>query len=191
MDEITVKLTAIFQVVVDWVKFAEAKNAVILAFSGAGITAIVTSLSTTSKLPQSLYIGFLTSIVFLCITSLVCAISFLPKTDLEYIVWLNKKPSKKLGKTIIKDTDNLYYFGDLQKYNSMELLEAINKHYFEGQIQLPYKNEYLDIANQIVINSQIASMKFQLSGVSAWLLIISMCSIPSVLILYFMIYRGF
>ena len=190
MDEITVKLTAIFQVAVDWMKFAEAKNAVILAFSGAGITAIVTSLSTTSKLSQSLYIGFLTSIVFLCITSLVCAISFLPKTDLEHIVWLNKKPSKKSGKSI-KDTDNLYFFEELQKYNSMELLEAINKHYFENKIQLPYKKEYLDLANQIVINSKIASMKFQLSGVSVWLLIVSMCSIPSILILHFMIYRSF
>jgi len=48
--DLTTKLISIFQIVNDWLKFAEAKNAVLLAFSGAEITAIITYLSTSDTL---------------------------------------------------------------------------------------------------------------------------------------------
>ncbi|AFZ25436.1 hypothetical protein Cylst_3281 [Cylindrospermum stagnale PCC 7417] len=46
MDEVFPTLTAIFQNVNEWLKFAEAKNGILLAFSGAGITATITLLAT-------------------------------------------------------------------------------------------------------------------------------------------------
>lgn len=188
MDETTVKLAEIFRVVTDWLKFAEAKNAVLLAFSGAGITATLTYLSAATNLSKSIQTGFLATTFLLCLTSLVCSISFLPKTNLEYIVWLQGKPARKL-RNLQEDSDNLYYFGHLLKYSSVELLDSMNRLYFESRIQSPYKKEYLDLASQIVINAEIASIKFRLFIISLWLLIISICTIPVVLALSLIIYR--
>ncbi|MFM6153624.1 MAG: hypothetical protein ACKPE3_11590, partial [Sphaerospermopsis kisseleviana] len=57
MDDVSSKLMAIFQNVNEWLKFAEAKNGILLAFSGAAITASITILSTAQNLPNSLKIG--------------------------------------------------------------------------------------------------------------------------------------
>jgi len=75
MDDISTKLLAIFQNVNDWLKFAEAKNGVLLAFSGAAITATVTLLATAEKFPNSLRIGLLITTILLCICSLICSLS--------------------------------------------------------------------------------------------------------------------
>jgi hypothetical protein len=173
----TEKLISIFQIVNDWLKFAETKNAVLLAFSGAAITAIVTYLSAASSTPRSLQIGLLSSVFLFCISSLVCAASFLPKTDLEKLVWLREKPSRKSAYSL-KETDNFYHCNDLRKYSSIELLTSINKLYFEDQIKLPYKKEDLDLANQIIINSEIASIKFRFFVIALWSLIFSFLVIP-------------
>jgi hypothetical protein len=71
MDEFSEKLTRIFLLVNDWLKYAEAKNALMLAFSGAGITATVTylSASSSSNPPKSLWIGTIIATCFLCLTS--------------------------------------------------------------------------------------------------------------------------
>lgn len=104
--EITDKLLLIFQLINDWLKFAEAKNAILLAFSGTGVTAILTYLSAASNVPNSVRHGALTSMILLCLSALASSLSFLPKTNLEYIVWLMAKPSRSVRYTI-KDTDNL------------------------------------------------------------------------------------
>ncbi|MEH1971695.1 MAG: hypothetical protein V7L02_00450 [Nostoc sp.] len=188
MDEVSSKLTAIFQNVNEWLKFAEAKNGILLAFSGAGITAIITLLSTAQNLPQSLNFGLLLTTILLCICSLICSLSFLPKINLERLLWLQTKPPKS-SNFIRKDTDNFYYFGHLQKYNSTELLDALNKHYFEGTINKPYKKEYEDIAGQITINSEIAFLKFQVFTYAIYILIASILVIPFSAIINLFIYK--
>lgn len=185
--EITDKLISILQIVTDWLKFAEAKNAVLLAFSGAGITAIVTYLSAAVKVPNSLRVGLLIALSFLCISSLICSLSFLPKTDIESFILL-KKPAMH-SKNYLKDTDNFYFFNDLKNYNSDDLLDSINRLYFENKIQKPYKKEYLDIASQITINSEIASTKFMFFRLALWLLIFSILITPVSLLVSFSIYQ--
>jgi hypothetical protein len=181
-EQVTTKLTAICQVIIDWLKYAEAKNAVLLTFSGAGITATLTYLGAVPTLPRFLKIGFLMATFFLCLSAFICAISFLPKTNLENLTGLREKSVTKRRQSQ-KNSDNLYYYGDLQKYNSEELLDKMNEFYFDRSIQLPYKKEHLDIASQIVINSEIALIKFKLFTISLWLLIFSFFSIPTLFFL--------
>ncbi len=107
------------------------------------MTAILTVLITAQGLPNSLRIGLLISTIFLNFCTLLCALSFLPKTNLERLLWARNKLYRKLKPTI---TDNLYYFGDLQKYSSAELLEALNSQYFNNSVILPYGKESNDIA---------------------------------------------
>ncbi|HEY9296009.1 MAG TPA: Pycsar system effector family protein [Phormidium sp.] len=176
----TEKLIFIFQIVNDWLKFAEAKNAILLTFCGAAITAITTYVSTAANIPSSLRIGLLIAIFLLCLSSLTCTISFLPKT---------KPITTKSSNYKLKDTDIFYFFGDLKKYNDAELLNSLNRLYFESTIPTPYKKEDLDIAKQITINSEIAAKKFDFFRIGVWLLILSILIIPISLVISLLIYR--
>lgn len=188
MDEVSDKLLKIFQIVIDWVKYAEAKNAVLLGFCGAGITAIITYLSTASKILNSLSIALPISLLNLCFCALFCAISFLPRINLEHLIWLRGKPSIS-RKRVSSNLDNLYYYGHLLKYKDEELLEAFNQLYFVNKINKPYNKEYLDLANQIIINSEIAFLKFKMFTFSLWFLIASILIIPIIVLSYLVIFR--
>ena len=187
--EITEKMLSIFQIVNDWLKFAEAKNAVLLAFSGTGITVIVTYLSAASNVLNSLQQGSLISMSLLCISALISSLSFLPKTDLERIVWLISKPSRR-SKLGLKDSDNFYFFNDLKKYQPVELLSSMNRLYFDDQVELPYKKEDLDLASQIIVNSEIASIKFKFFTASLSILILSFFVTPISLLFSLLLYHS-
>ncbi len=188
MDEVSGNLAAIFQNVNEWLKFAEAKNAVLLAFAGAGITATVTILATLQNSPNSVQIGLLATTALLCICALVCAFSFLPKTNLERLLWKQTKPSIN-SRYQGKDTDNFYYFGHLQKYTSTGLLDALNKHYFEEKLAKPYNKQYEDVASQITINALIASLKFEIFTYGLYTLIFSILALPCSILISLIIYR--
>ncbi|MEI1374142.1 hypothetical protein PQG02_22505 [Nostoc sp. UHCC 0926] len=189
MDEVSSKLLVIFQNVNDWLKFAEAKNGILLAFAGAGITATVTILATAQKIPHFLQIGLLITTSLLCVCALICSLSFLPKTNLESLV---RAKTKQLNQSRIqlKDTDNLYFFGHLQKYHSTELLDTLNKHYFEGKVNIPYKKEYQDIASQITINAEITFLKFKFFTYAIYTLLASIIVIPCSAMISLVIYRS-
>jgi hypothetical protein len=187
MNECTDKLTVIFDNVNNWLKYAEAKNAVLLAFTGAGLTANLTLLATTQNLLNSLRFGLIISTSLLCFCSLLCSLSFLPKTNLEKILWLKANPSARVISQ--SDEDNLYYFDHLKKYTSNELLEVINNYYFDGSIQLPYTKEHRDLASQITVNSSIASLKFQIFTYSLYFLITSIAIVPLTIFVALVLFR--
>ena len=189
MDEVSSKLLVIFQNVNEWLRFAEAKNAVLLAFTGAGITATVTLLATVQYFPNSLRVGLLVTSFLLCVCALVCSLSFLPKTNLERLLWVRTKPLKNAG-VLSKDTDNFYYFGHLRKYNSTELLDALSQYYFDNNLKLPYKKEYEDIASQITINSEIAFLKFKVFTYALYVLIVSIIVIPCSILISLVFYKS-
>ncbi|PSB19888.1 hypothetical protein C7B65_09445 [Phormidesmis priestleyi ULC007] len=187
--EVTEKLLSIFQITNDWLKFAEAKNAVLLAFSGTGVTVIVTYLSAASNVPNSLQQGSSISMSLLFISALISSLSFLPKTDLERIVWLMSKPSRRV-KHGLKDTDNFYFFNDLKKYQPVELLSSMNRLYFDDQIKLPFRKEDLDVVSQTIVNSEIASIKFKFFTASLSILILSFFVTPISLLISLLLYRS-
>lgn len=159
MDDVSSNLIAIFQNVNEWLKFAEAKNGILLAFSGAAITATITILSTAQSLPNSLKVGLLLTTIILCICALVCSLSFLPKTNLERVLGLrrNLNPTNP-------DKDNFWFFGHLRYYDPIELLEALNKHYFDSKLNnKPYKKEYQDIARPLLVTGNPGSGKTSLA----------------------------
>ncbi|MEA5528800.1 hypothetical protein VB638_04220 [Dolichospermum sp. UHCC 0684] len=190
MDEVSTKLLAIFQNVNEWLKFAEAKNGILLAFSGAAITATITLLVTAQNIPHSLNFGLLLTTILLCICALICSLSFLPKIDLERLSWLRDRPNKKLN-SLDPIKDNFWYFGHLWKYKPDELLEALNKPYFKGSVDITkeeYK-EYKDIAEQITINAEIAFLKFEVFTYAIKVLIASILIIPCSMLISLVIYR--
>ena len=182
MDEMVGKLETILSMVNDWLKFAEAKNAILLGFSGAGITATTTYLSAASNVEQAAKYGILLTTFLLCVCSFICSLSFLPKTNLEILIWRKQNPGRK-SKGIPTDEDNLYFYGHLYKFNKSELIDALNRLYLEKKVQDIDRKEYGDLANQVVINSEIAYMKFKLFTWASYFLILALfCTPCSILI---------
>jgi hypothetical protein len=126
----------------------------------------------------------------LCICALICSLSFLPKTNLEDLLWLRDRQNKKShSQDPIKD--NFWYFGHLQKYKPDELLEVLNEPYFKGSVDITkveYK-EYKDIAAQITINAEIAFLKFEVFTYAIKVLIASILIIPCSILISLVIYR--
>lgn len=194
MDEVSTKLLAIFQNVNEWLKFAEAKNGVLLAFSGAAITATITLLATAQNIPNSLNFGLLLTTILLCICALICSLSFLPKTNLDDLLWLRDRRNKKSNSQNPIE-DNFWYFGHLQKYKPDELLAVLNQPYFNSKLDIAkladkkeYK-EYKDIAAQITINAEIAFLKFEVFKYAIKVLIASILTIPLSMVISLVIYR--
>lgn len=162
-------LIRIYTIVIDWVKYAETKNAVTLAFSGAAITAIVTYLGAKEPPFNSLKIGLLISIFLIAISMLISVISFLPKTDVYKYGW--NLSNKLRNVSIDSENDNFYSYNDLRKYVNLKsskpspdkLLDALNEHYYSGNLQ-SYTREEKDLCLLIILNSDIAFQKFILSG---------------------------
>lgn len=187
MDPLTAKLFIIFQNVNDWLKFAEAKNAALFAFSATGLAAPVTLLATVQNLPNSFKAGLIATASLLCVCALLCAWSFLPKTNLEKLIWLKAKPFQSLTPN---PNDNLYYFGHLQKYSSDSLLDAISQNYLGGKSSQPYPKEAQDLASQITINSVIAFRKYKLFTSSAYCLVGAIIVTPLMIIASLVLFRG-
>lgn len=187
MNDISARLTTIFQNVNEWLKFAEAKNAVLFAFSGAGITAIISLLATAQELLNSLKIGLVLATSLLCIGILLCSFSFLPKTNLERLLQIRNKASRNSSH---HQKDNFYYFGDLRKYSSTELLDALNSYYFESQVTQPYKKEWQDLATQITINAEITFLKLKLFTYALWCLIIAILAVPFSMLISLVTFRS-
>lgn len=174
-----------FELINEWLKFAETKNAIFMGFSGAGITAILTFLSAASNVPKSLWIGLCITVVLLSIIAFICSISFLPNTNLEKSLWKIVKPSKNVK----KEDDNLYYFGHIQKYSELELLDSLNKFYFNNEIDKPYQKKYIDISSQIVVNSVIAYRKFRYFSFSVYVFIFAIFAPLASILVSFALYR--
>jgi len=186
-SEASAKLLIIFQNVNDWLKFAEAKNAALLAFSGTGFTAILGVLTTAQGLPSSLRIGLFVSTGFLSMCILLCALSFTPKTNLERLLWLRTKPGRR---STINGDDNFYFFENLRKYDPAGLLVALDKYYFSDSLIQPYAKELRDLASQITINSDIADLKYEMFNRALYFLISAILAVPLLVLVNLLMFRG-
>ena len=187
MDVLPEKLFVIFQNVNEWLKFAEAKNAVLLAFAGTGMTVTVTLLATMQSLPNSLKMALIVTTSLLCACSFLCGLSFLPTTNLERVLWLR---SKKFQANTPMPSDNLYYFGHLRKYSSNQLLDSINQNYLSNKVSQPYGKESQDLAAQITVNAEIAFRKYQLFTYATYCLVTSIIIIPMSILFSLIFFRG-
>lgn len=169
MDE---KLKDIFSNINDWLKFAEAKSATLIACNGAlifGISRIINSFDL--KMGCLLYL-FLVSV--LCILSIaICFLSIIPSLSMPW----DKKPNG------ISDKDNLMYFSDIAKYTPLVYLNALkDKLELDDSVFTGYQQ---DLSSQIIINSAIADKKYRAFQKSIWLTLAAVIS-PALALLVFL-----
>ena len=147
LDEL---LEKIFSNVNSWLNFAEAKSAANVGFVVACLAAIF-SLEDMNAL---LY----TICIFLVISGMFSLISFLPKLGNKVI---RKIPLFSKDKKRITDEDNLIFFENIKEYLGEVYIKQVCKMYFNKDEYTPTKYQ-LDLSDEIVYNSNVASCKYKL-----------------------------
>ncbi len=152
-------LKDILSFVNDWLKFAEAKNSVLMATTGFAIW-IVARLLLTVDMHFTLYMYFLVLVAFFFLAFVTAIISFLPVLSYTFI---NPVKNEQYSK-------NLLYFGYLSTLNKNDLLKQLYS--MTGISETQVSDISAMYAEQIIINSRIALAKYTLfeKGVSFILL---------------------
>lgn len=154
------KLKEIFNNVNEWLKFAEAKNGILIALVGTALLTLLDkssdilfldNISISNNIPVIKFdINFFVSIylvllmVFLVIAICIILISFLPQTKQVFKI-----------KGVKTKNDNSIFYGDIIKYTPEEYLKFIEPN------RTDFTKSELDYACQIVINSHIAYRKYK------------------------------
>jgi hypothetical protein len=141
--------------VIDWLKFAEAKNTGSVGLSSTGLGVIVTFLVAGPPIPALAGVGLGIGAFSLMLSLLLTVASFLPSTDLEkHLVGDRERPTSR---------DNLLYYGHLARYEPRALVEAIAEMYFEQESEAYAPSKLaIDLAAQIVTNARITVRKLAL-----------------------------
>lgn len=153
--DVEVRLLDMLARVIDWLKFAEAKNTAAVGLSSTGLGVIVTFLVAGPPVPEIAGAGLALGAVILMVSLLLAVGSFLPSIDLEkHLLGAHDEPSP---------ADNLQFYGHLARYEPGGLARAIARHYYalEGESAAPSKFA-LDVAGQIVTNARITVRKLTL-----------------------------
>jgi hypothetical protein len=141
--------------VIDWLKFAEAKNTGAVGLASTGLGVIVTFLVAGPPLTDIAGAGMAAGAVSLMVSLMLAVASFLPTTNLEKFL-LDEREQPGL-------TDNLLFYGHLARYEPRALTRAIAQHYFDtpGSQYTPSKLA-VDYAGQVVTNARITVRKLAL-----------------------------
>ena len=166
------KLSYVLDKIVDWLKFAEAKNGAVLAINSAilfGVTRLAMATDITSNY---LLIYIALAIVLLASSILVALLSFVPRLEPPLWVSFPQKPEKF----------NILFFGHICSCTPKSYLE-----YFYKMNEAPI-NQYCDshnqLSNQIVTNSKIAYIKYKQFNFSIWLTISALLTPLGALLIY-------
>lgn len=146
-------MTATLSRNIDWIKFAEAKNAALLTFSSAWILAgaAIGVKSVEVVLPVMRH-AMIWATPFFVIAAILSIASFIPRLTLADFYL--RKPDI---------TTNYLFFGDLKRLNLRSAYSFISKKYvFETEEKLLSQDYFDDLAAQIVVIANIADMKFQI-----------------------------
>lgn len=148
------RLKFIFSNINDWLKFAEAKNGVLIAFNGAAIWGVLQNLSIIGGISERLILP--TQIFLFCalIGIIVSFFSFMPALT------LSKKALKAIDKAIVKD-HSVIFFRDVGKFNADDYLKILHTR-SEGKKSDELNSFLLDIGNQIIANSRNTWLKYRM-----------------------------
>ena len=156
------KLEYSLSLVIDWLKFAEGKNAMLIAANGATIFGVFTILSSNPDLDSMYKFYIFQALLFLFLSAVFCLISFVPQVD---IPWLNSKKTPK-------ENDNLLAYADIANYNPELYLEAMCK---QEAVNLEEVGSFeKNLSQLIVLYSRIAMRKYALFNLAVW------CSLSAV-----------
>jgi hypothetical protein len=142
----------------EWLKFAEAKNAGLLALNAACIIGILQSESAFSN-DIIFFKGIL--LTLFCISSCLCLYSILPVLN-KWFRFYKKLDTNEFNAQ--KSNLNALYFGDISKLSAEQYIEL-----FEFKHNLQLTNPEKDFGNQITNNAEISWQKYRIFTCAVWL----------------------
>lgn len=132
---------------IDFVKFAETKNAALLTFSSVWIGAIINLLRTGDELPFGYQYAFEVALPALFVAAFLSLRSFLPK----YFDDIYKRDDGVV---------NLLYFGDIVRGGVKDYPAMAQKEYMPQGADSATETYLRDLAVQTAIQASIANRKF-------------------------------
>lgn len=158
-------LRNILENVEGWLKFAEAKNTLVLVFGGGtlvGSIPLVKEFVTSLPLVRLMLCGFL-----VCVTGalILASCSMIPSLY----------PAFKADKGRLKPDDNLHYFEFIRLYSAKEYVETLARRY--GYDEFDIRAVEVDLARSIVGDAVIISRKLAFFRVSIILLTVALVAI--------------
>jgi len=165
------ELFDIFNIQKDWLKFAEAKNAALIAILGVFIRFYIAGLE-SSVFYVKLY--SLTALPIISIALFVAVLSFIPKVDFQKItrISFNKKTVDC----------NVIFFENISHMNVSEYRELLSK-----KLEATFNSFDLDVINQVYANACIASRKYAMFRIAVVFTVLAIFTPLSGFILYFYI----
>lgn len=148
-------LTALLGRVLDMLRFAEAKNAALLAFASAWIVAIVNLLSSGKPIPPSYYYVTLTALPLFVLAATFAIASLLPKLQTSAFTGDPKGLFQ-----------NLLFFGDIANITVEGFRTDIRAAYRQTR-DAPTDAYLSDLEAQISINSKITRRKHVMFNIGA------------------------
>lgn len=145
---------------IDFVKFAEAKNAALLAFCSAWIVASVNLLTGKNELPFGYNLAFTCALPFFIFAALVCVASALPRTLGHF------DKSKDRAK-------NLLFWGDVASFDVTAYGSQLVEQYMPQAGHIVTQVYLADLANQAAANASTAARKFKMFNIAALFLMIA------------------
>lgn len=158
-------LTATLGRVVEFLKFAETKNAALLTFSSAWLLAGMSFLSGPNAQNYGWRFAFSVAMCFFAASAAIAVYSFLPKLDLGKH---HQDPERK---------KSLLYFGDVSTFEPAAYRERVNERYRPPEDHSATQSYLDDLAVQVVVVSQIAARKFRIFNISACLVGLGLVSL--------------
>lgn len=158
--------------VIDWLKFAEAKNGALVAVGFAvifGSFKVYSSFNVENSFIAAYAISF---IVFVTASVIISLASFIPRITPPF--WINV-PAKESG-------DNPLFFGHACKYSKSSYRDLFNN-YVDDNVNNESKLE-LALCDQIVNNSKISYIKYLMFDSAVFLFLAGILTPVGALIYY-------
>jgi hypothetical protein len=133
---------------IDFVRFAETKNAALLTFSSVWIGAIINLLKSPDELPFGYRYAFEAALPLLAIAAVLCLKSLLPR----FLNHVYKRDD---------DVVNLLYFGDIIKGGVKDYPDMAQKEYMPTGNDSATPTYLHDLGVQTAIQASIAHRKFR------------------------------
>jgi hypothetical protein len=147
---------------IDFLRFAETKNAALLTFASAWLLALA-SLLTSDRLPYAgPRVAIAASLLFFALAALVALWSFLPKLKLDRF---HRDPERQ---------KSLLYFGDIAEFEAATYVKRFEERYSKDPTQVVSENYLHDLAIQTSTNSTLALRKFNIFNVGAALVMLAL-----------------
>jgi hypothetical protein len=145
-------LTANLQRVLDFLKFAEAKNAALLALASAWLGATLSLVCGGKTLPSGFTISIPVALLCALCAGILAMVSLLPRLHL---------PSFLGGKRAGPHPPNFLYFGDISALPIKTLEQDMPARYISTE--RGHRDEYIhDLTVQLSVNSEITMRKMRL-----------------------------